>query len=208
MGMLWPTLETHARLAIVLVLWIGGSGVMSAWQASTVGDFVAFNTYMVQLTWPVIALGWVINIFQRGTASLVRINEIMHGEARDSTMLLPQALIGEEFRARSNSAISISAMQRHSRSCTTSTCAFPPAAAWPSSVRLAQARPRSSASIPRIYDAEPGTVLIDGRPIREYLAATCAANIGFVPQETFLFSDTHPREHRLRSRDATDEEIH
>src|SRR6266446_6417940 len=68
MGMLWPTLETMLGLAIVLVLWLGGREVISG--RITVGDFVAFNTYMVQLTWPVIALGWVINLFQRGTASM------------------------------------------------------------------------------------------------------------------------------------------
>src|SRR5712692_6199169 len=75
MGMLWPTLETMLGFAIVLVLWLGGREVLSG--RITVGGFVAFNTYMVQLTWPVIALGWVINIFQRGTASMVRINEIL-----------------------------------------------------------------------------------------------------------------------------------
>src|SRR5579864_6902086 len=95
MGMLWPTLETMLGLAIVLVLWIGGREVISGqstvllksylgttttlnlYGSMSVGDFVAFNTYMVQLTWPVIALGWVINIFQRGTASLGRIHELM-----------------------------------------------------------------------------------------------------------------------------------
>src|SRR6266536_414832 len=71
MGMLWPTLETMLGLAIVLVLWLGGREVLLG--RITVGQFTAFNTYMVQLTWPVIALGWVINIFQRGTASLGRI---------------------------------------------------------------------------------------------------------------------------------------
>src|SRR5262249_9808415 len=75
MGMLWPTLETMLGLAIVLVLWLGGREVLLG--RISVGDFVAFNTYMVQLTWPVIALGWVINIFQRGTASMGRINEIL-----------------------------------------------------------------------------------------------------------------------------------
>src|SRR4029077_18991086 len=75
MGMLWPTLETMLGLAIVLVLWLGGREVLQHWI--NVGDFVAFNTYMVQLTWPVIALGWVINIFQRGTASLERIHQIL-----------------------------------------------------------------------------------------------------------------------------------
>src|SRR5438270_8290452 len=75
MGMLWPTLETMLGLAIVLVLWLGGREVL--YGHMSVGDFVAFNTYMVQLTWPIIALGWVINIFQRGTASMARINEIL-----------------------------------------------------------------------------------------------------------------------------------
>src|SRR3984893_2780005 len=75
MGMLWPTLETMLGLAIVLVLWLGGREVLGG--RITVVGFVAFNTYMVQLTWPVIALGLVINIFQRGTASMGRINEIL-----------------------------------------------------------------------------------------------------------------------------------
>src|SRR6266849_2574370 len=75
MGMLWPTLELMLGAAVVIVLWLGGREVLLG--KISVGDFVAFNTYMVQLTWPVIALGWVINIFQRGTASLVRINEII-----------------------------------------------------------------------------------------------------------------------------------
>src|SRR5205814_5516172 len=75
MGMLWPTLETMLGLAIVLVLWLGGREVVLG--RITVGQFTAFNTYMVLLTWPVIALGWVINIFQRGTASMGRINEIL-----------------------------------------------------------------------------------------------------------------------------------
>src|SRR5450631_2592998 len=75
MGMLWPTLELMLGAAVVIVLWLGGRQVLMG--KMNVGDFVAFNTYMVQLTWPVIALGWVINIFQRGTASTLRIESIL-----------------------------------------------------------------------------------------------------------------------------------
>src|ERR1700680_1456029 len=75
MGMLWPTLEVMLGFAIVLVLWLGGREVL--YGRITAGEFVAFNTYMVQLTWPIIALGWVINIFQRGTASMARINDLL-----------------------------------------------------------------------------------------------------------------------------------
>src|ERR1700730_1910041 len=95
MGMLWPTLETMLGFAIVLVLWVGGREVVNGQLtvqllsylrtkttislpgAMSIGDFVAFNTYMVQLTWPIIALGWVINILQRGTASIARITAIL-----------------------------------------------------------------------------------------------------------------------------------
>src|ERR1700757_1771523 len=76
MGMLWPTLELMLGCAVVLVLWLGGSEVLAG--RITVGQFVSFNAYMLQLTWPIIALGYVINLFQRGTASLGRLNEIMH----------------------------------------------------------------------------------------------------------------------------------
>ncbi len=75
MGMLWPTLETLLGLAIVIVLFVGGREVLL--HRIGLGSFVAFNTYMVQLTWPIIALGWVINLFQRGTASMGRIHSLM-----------------------------------------------------------------------------------------------------------------------------------
>src|SRR6266852_3856499 len=84
MGMLWPTLETMLGLAIVMVLWLGGREVLLG--RISVGQFTAFNTYLLQLTWPVIALGWVINIFSRGTASLERIHQLMteQSEIEDS----------------------------------------------------------------------------------------------------------------------------
>src|SRR6202158_808356 len=95
MGMLWPTLETMLGLAIVLVLWIGGREVLHGHL--TVGDFVAFNTYMVQLTFPIIAMGWIISIYQRGTASLLRIHELMmeKPEIEDAPGVKP---VGEEVQ--------------------------------------------------------------------------------------------------------------
>src|SRR5882724_11334594 len=102
-GMLWPTLETMLGLAIALVLWLGGREVLA--NRMTAGQFAAFLTYMVQLTFPIIALGWVINIFQRGTASMGRIDEILieQSEIQDSPEVKAKApakeLTGEiEFR--------------------------------------------------------------------------------------------------------------
>jgi ATP-binding cassette, subfamily B, multidrug efflux pump len=121
MGMLWPTLELMLGFAVVLVLWLGGREVLQGQDrvqlvsylnqttlmlngSMGVGDFAAFTTYMVQLTWPVIALGWVINIFQRGTAS-IRINEILLEQPEIKTV--PTRGSGQS-RAKSNSADSTS----------------------------------------------------------------------------------------------------
>ena len=188
MGMLWPTLETMLGLAIVLVLWLGGREVVLG--RITVGQFTAFNTYMVLLTWPVIALGWVINIFQRGTASLGRIYQLMQEkpEITDSLMVKPlplgEGLHGEiEFRNLTfsyNGNVVLHGIDLRIPAGTSMAIVGPTGSGKTTLVSL----------IPRIYDAEPGSVLIDGRPIRDYALADLRRNIGFVPQETFLFSET------------------
>ena len=188
MGMLWPTLETMLGLAIVLVLWLGGREVVLG--RITVGQFTAFNTYMVLLTWPVIALGWVINIFQRGTASLGRIYQLMQEkpEITDSLMVKPlppgEELHGEiEFRNLTfsyNGNPVLHGIDLRIPAGTSMAIVGPTGSGKTTLVSL----------IPRIYDAEPGSVLIDGRPIRDYALADLRRNIGFVPQETFLFSET------------------
>jgi len=193
MGMLWPTLELMLGAAVVIVLWLGGRQVLMG--KMNVGDFVAFNTYMMQLTWPVIALGWVINIFQRGTASMVRIQEILTqqpeiadepangatgGDARRSTT----DLVGEiEFR-NLNFAYNGTTVLKDIN------------LRIPAGSSLAIVGPTGSGKttlvnlIPRTYDAAPGAVLIDGLPIRQFPLDSLRRHIGFVPQETFLFSDT------------------
>ena len=207
MGMLWPTLETMLGLAIVLVLWLGGREVIAG--RITVGGFVAFNTYMVQLTWPIIALGWVINIFQRGTASMGRINEILvekpeiedRKTVKSRTGELSVPTLGElEFRHLNFSYGSIPVLRDINLRV-------------PAGSSLAIVGPTGSGKttlvslIARIYDAEPGSVLIDGVPIREYPIAALRRNLGFVPQETFLFSETVRENIAFGKEDASDEDV-
>ncbi len=75
MAMLWPTLELVLGLSLVITLLVGGHEVVL--HHITVGQFTTYNVFMVQLTWPMIAIGWVVNLVQRGTASVVRINDLM-----------------------------------------------------------------------------------------------------------------------------------
>jgi ATP-binding cassette subfamily B multidrug efflux pump len=211
MGMLWPTLETMLGFAIVLVLWLGGREVLQG--RISVGAFVAFNTYMVLLTWPIIALGWVINIFQRGTASMGRINEILveQPEIKDSdeiraartagTLSVPDHLDGDiEFRGLNFSYNGTPVLHGINLRI-------------PAGSSLAIVGPTGSGKttlvnlIPRIYDAAPGMVLLDGKPIREYPLDVLRRNIGFVPQETFLFSETVRENIAFGREDARDDEV-
>jgi ATP-binding cassette subfamily B multidrug efflux pump len=206
MGMLWPTLELMLGIAVMIVLWLGGRQVILGRMSP--GDFVAFNTYMVQLTWPVIALGWVINIFQRGTASLARINEIFleKPEVADDREISPVAPRSQLAMADATDTPS-NGDQRQELRGEIEFCNLnfgyngvpvlnEVNLRIPAGSSLAIVGPTGCGKttlvslIARIYDAEPGAVLIDGRPIREFPLETLRSNIGFVPQETFLFSLT------------------
>jgi ATP-binding cassette subfamily B multidrug efflux pump len=202
MGMLWPTLELMLGLALVLVLWIGGREVLAG--RMQIGAFTAFNIYMMQLTFPIIALGWVINIFQRGTASLVRLNEILHEqpEIKNDADAKNQPVEGEiEFRGLNfdyGDKRVLHNLNLHIPAGTSMAIVGPTGSGKSTLVSL----------IPRIYEAVPGMVLVDGRPIRDFSVESLRKSIGFVPQETFLFSDRIRENIALGVESATDAEIH
>jgi len=212
-GMLWPTLEIMLGLAIVLTLWLGGREVLL--NRMSVGQFIAFNTYMVQLTWPIIALGWVINVFQRGTASMGRINEILTAKPEITDEGVAPDLSGEALKAATTLATITGEIEL--RNLNFSYDGVPVLRDInlhvPAGSSLAIVGPTGSGKtslvslIPRIYDPEPGSVLLDGRPIREYPLEMLRRNIGFVPQETFLFSDTVRGNIAFGTEGASDEEV-
>jgi ATP-binding cassette subfamily B multidrug efflux pump len=206
MGMLWPTLETMLGMAVVMVLWLGGREVLLG--RLTVGGFVAFITYMALLTWPIIALGWVINLFQRGTASMGRINEILtempaieDSESIKTAEDLPAQIEGDiEFRGLNfgyDGAPVLHDINLHIPAGTSLAIVGPTGSGKTTLVSL----------IPRIYDAPPGSVLVDGRPVRDYPLEVLRQNMGFVPQETFLFSETVRENIAFGKQDASDQEV-
>src|SRR5581483_5765757 len=218
MGMLWPTLELLLGTAMVVVLWMGGREVLLG--HITPGKFVAYMVYMVQLTWPVIALGWVINIFQRGTASLGRIDQIMREQPEVTDAPGAQELPIEgriEFRnlsfAYSGAPQVNAAGNGNAKTSGPVEVLHDVNLAIPAGTSLANVGPTGSGKstlvnlIPRVYDAPPGSVLIDGRPITDYKLETLRRNIGFVPQETFLFSDTVRDNIAFGAAEASDDEV-
>ena len=188
MGMLWPTLEFILGISMIITLLAGGHLVIA--HRISVGDFVAFNTYMILLIWPIIAVGWVLNIFQRGTASLKRIEELLQAKpviddgAADPSIAPATALKGEiEFRHLNFSYGETPVLRDISLQI-------------PAGSSLAIVGPTGCGKstlvslIPRLFEAPEGSLLIDGRPVRDYPLTVLRRNIGMVPQETFLFSET------------------
>jgi ATP-binding cassette subfamily B protein len=202
MAMLWPTLEFVLGLSLMITLLVGGHEVVS--HRISVGQFTAFIVYMVQLTWPMIAVGWVVNLFQRGTASVVRIDELLKQKPSiaDDPAAIDAAITGDiEFR-----------------NLTFSYPGAPPVLhninlRIPAGTSLAIVGPTGSGKstlvnlIPRLHDATPGAILIDGQPIRRFTLAQLRKNIGFVPQETFLFSETIRKNIAFGRSEATNEEV-
>jgi ATP-binding cassette, subfamily B, multidrug efflux pump len=204
MGMLWPTLEFMLGLAMVIVLLVGGHQVLS--HRISVGNFTAFATYLLMLMWPIIAVGWVVNLFERGTASVMRIHELLAEKPsiddHDAVLPADRPIQGEiEFRH-----LTFGYDDKHPVLRDLSLTI-------PAGTSLALVGPTGAGKstlvnlIPRVYDAPPGSVLIDGHPVREYPLDTLRAAIGFVPQETFLFSETIKENILFGTPDATEEEM-
>jgi ATP-binding cassette, subfamily B, multidrug efflux pump len=244
MAMLWPSLEFLLGLAPMITLLVGGHLVIQ--HRISTGQFTAFGVYMVQLIFPLIAVGWVVNLFQRGTASVVRIDELLkqQPDIADDPALLSSIGSATNPGAPSSPTVSSSAkvgiaqtarplppmpeVPSPSGSRITGTItfrnltfAYPTGPnvledinlEIPAGTSIAIVGPTGSGKttlvnlIPRLLDATPGTVLIDGQPIRSFPLDPLRASIGFVPQETFLFTDTIRQNIAFGAPDATDAEI-
>jgi ATP-binding cassette subfamily B multidrug efflux pump len=188
MGMLWPTLEFILGISMIITLLVGGHEVIA--HRITPGQFVAFNTYMILLIWPIIAVGWVVNLFQRGTASIKRIDELLQSkpaidDSRADASIPPNLVLRGEIEFRDlnftyGGARVLNGIALHVPAGSSLAIVGATGSGKTTLVNL----------ISRLYEAPPGSLLIDGRPVSDYPLATLRRNIGMVPQETFLFSET------------------
>jgi ATP-binding cassette subfamily B protein len=184
-GMFFPSLTFLLGLGGLLVLWQGSRAVIVG--RMTVGDLVAFNTYLVMLAWPMIAFGWVTNMMQRGLASWKRMLEVLDqrpGIVDGPREVEPSAIAGHvEFRDVTFGYNGTPVLEHVSIDV-------------PAGQTLALVGATGSGKstlinlLPRIQDPPPGTVFIDGVDVRDLPLEHLRALIGYVPQEPFLFSDT------------------
>jgi ATP-binding cassette subfamily B protein len=192
-GMLNPLFGLLTGIGAVIVLGVGGSLVVTG--SITVGDFVAFGFYLAILTWPLIALGWVINLFQRGGASMARLNEILDARpaaaSPPSPRSLPPAGAGRSLEFR---GVGFHYPVRDGEEprwvLRDVSFTIPPGATLAVVGATGSGKTTLMELVPRLHDPQEGTILIDGVPIADLSLDELRATTGFVPQETLLFSDT------------------
>lgn len=192
-ALMHPSFTLLAGLGSVAVLGVGGTMVLRG--TLTVGTLVAFGIYLTTLTWPLIALGWVTNLFQRGAASMERLIEILDTTAavRDPAQprVLPPRAGGRRVEFRdvtfaypSRDGAPPREVLRH--------VSFTIPAGGTLGVVGATGAGKSALLelLPRFFDPQAGSVLLDGVDVRDLPLDTLRAEIGFVPQDALLFSDT------------------
>ena len=192
-GAMNPSFALLAGLGAVTVLGLGGSLVVRG--VITVGAFVAFGFYLSNLTWPLIALGWVINLFQRGAASMARLNEIFDAAPAVTDPAAPRALPpageGRSLEFRGVGFHYPVPEGGEPRWVLRDVSFFVPAGGTLGIVGATGSGKSALIDlIPRLSDPQEGVILIDGLPIRELAIGDLRHEIGYVPQESLLFSDT------------------
>jgi ATP-binding cassette subfamily B protein len=203
-SMFMPSLQALIGTTFLIVLWMGGFLFLRG--DLSLGGLVSFYTFLNLLVWPMIALGWVTNIFQRGAASMGRLTYILHAQPQidDRAAKVPAARQpdGEiEFRHLTFTyPTTLSGDGANGSGKSNGSGAHPVLSdvnlRIPAGSTLAIVGPTGSgkttlaALVARLWEAPEGEVLIDGRPIREWPLETLRRSIGYVPQDTYLFSDT------------------
>ena len=181
-----PLLTLLLGCSFLILLWIGGRRV--ALGALTLGDFVAFTMYLGMISWPMIAFGWIANLYQRAAAAMGRLNPVLLSEpvivdrdADSAARVTRGEIVFREigFRYRPDRTPVLDGFDLEIPAGTVLGITGPTGAGKSTLARL----------IPRLYEPQSGRIEIDGRPIGDYPLAELRGAIGFAPQEPFLFSD-------------------
>ncbi|HEY3215114.1 MAG TPA: ABC transporter ATP-binding protein [Candidatus Eisenbacteria bacterium] len=186
-GVFHPALSFLSGVAALLALYLGGREVVAG--RITLGQFVAFTVYLALLNWPVIALGWVINLWQRGMASFQRIDEIL--ETAPDVRSRPGALTPSHCRGQVEIRhLSFTYPGAHRPALRDLSLSIPAGHTVALVGRTGAGKSTLLSLLPRLFDPPPGTIFLDGVDVLEYDLSWLRSRVAFVPQETFLFSVT------------------
>jgi ATP-binding cassette subfamily B multidrug efflux pump len=182
-----PMMMFIVGLGVILVLFVGGMQIIEG--ILSLGEFVAFTLYLGMLVWPSIALGWVVGIFQQGAASMERINVILDTPA-DITDAQARPEIKTIEGKLSFRNLNFSYNQKDSQELESITLEVEAGSILAVVGRTGSGKSTLVNLLTRTYDPPIGTIFIDDTDIREIPLQTLRENLGYIPQETFLFSDT------------------
>ena len=204
-GFFYPFMSFLSGAAAAIVLYVGGRQVIAG--HITLGDFVAFNTYLVMLIWPMMALGWVVNLVQRGEASMGRLNAVL--EEPPAIVDGPNPVSGPIERGEITfENVRFAYPGRPDHEALAGIDLVIPAGSTLAVVgATGSGKSTLVQMVPRLADTTTGRILIDGIDVRERRLADIRSGIGFVPQETFLFSDTVASNIALGVEEATERQI-
>ncbi|HEV7667878.1 MAG TPA: ABC transporter ATP-binding protein [Thermoanaerobaculia bacterium] len=200
----FPALQGLAGIAMVAVLYFGGR--LAVEGRISVGEFVTFNTLLARMVWPMIALGWVINLVQRGTASLGRMRAVLEAEPeiRDEPPLVQPAGFAGAVSLRN---LSFSYRANLPSALVDISLDVPAGTTVAIVGHTGSGKSTLLSLLPRLLDPPPGTLFVDGVDLRHLPLEHLRAEIGIVPQETFLFSATLAENVALGRPDASEAEI-
>jgi len=205
-GLFHPFIELMSGATLAIVLWIGGISVIQS--SITLGDFVAFTQYLSMLVWPMISLGWAVNLLQRGRASLGRINQLFTEEPEIANPIKPRSLAGTRIAIRNLTFAYPTAEGRNDTPALSDLQLTIEEGTTLGVVGLTGSGKSTLAHlVPRIFDPPVGTVCIGGIDIRDIELAKLRGSIGFVPQDPFLFSATIAENIAFGNPQATDDQI-
>jgi len=200
-GIFFPILMFLVNLSMVIVLYFGGRDTILT--RISPGDFVAFTNYLMLLTWPMMAMGWVISLIQRGAASLTRINEVLH--SRSTLVSTGRAFLEAIGELRAERVIfSYDARQRVLEDCSLSieqgkmTALVGEIGCGKTTLLLL---------LMRVFDPEEGAVILGGRDIREFDLADYRRLFAYVSQEPVIFSQSIYENVAFGREDVTEREV-
>ncbi len=202
-GFFLPALHSLTGLSFLLVLWYGGHRLLDG--DITLGSFLMFNVYLGMLIWPMVAMGWVVNLVERGRASLGRIKELLEQKPKIADPPAPAVLaspVRGEIRMEG-----VGLVLGGARVLDRIDLEIPAGATVAIVGHTGSGKTSLAQLIPRFYDPTEGRLLLDGVDLRELRLAELRRLIGFVPQETFLFSATLAENIAFGVPDATEEQI-
>ena len=207
-GFFFPLINFISGISIMLLFTFGGIAVIE--KSITPGDFVALISYLTMLTWPVMGMGFTVNILQRGAASLTRINEILNQEAEIRSPETPLDFIpGGDIRIKNlNFSYPGSENSKNEDSILEDIDLLIPKGSTLGILgRTGSGKSTFIRLLPRLLDPPKGTVFIGDTDIRDFKLSELRSSIGFVPQDTFLFSSTIKENIKFGKSDAENSEI-